>query len=38
MFGVEIVESTQIRIHIRMVLPCGRNQHAHRTEDIHPAG
>ncbi|SQB37333.1 Uncharacterised protein [Citrobacter koseri] len=35
--GVKVKEGAQIRVHIRVVLPCGRHQQAHGAHDVHPA-
>ncbi len=37
MHGVEVEEGAQFRIHIRVVLPCGRHQQAHRAHQVHAA-
>ena len=37
MHGVKVKERTQLRIHIRVVLPGWRNQQAHSADNVHPA-
>ena len=38
MHGVKVEERTQLRIHIRVVLPGWRHQQTHGAHDVHPAG
>lgn len=38
MHGVEVVEGAQVVIHVRVFLPCRRDQQAHGAEQVHATG